>query len=249
MRWLCAAKQGDTCPVGEIRRHDGRCRWLARPVGAHCREARATSSRQEGRLSVREGAGVRARRRRRRSCRRTHRRPGLRRRREKPKAWRRRRRAAVPGLRWAAKSSARPCKSAKPAPKGQGRRRPPPTRGTLRPRRSPGGRPARRAVAATGPRVEGVGGKLSAPQGAATWLLARSERSIGPGATIARNSQPVIARSEATKQPMPPLASCGKNRSVFCSQRRAAGRSEGATAAQRPWIASPRALRPGGRSR
>ncbi|WP_245427927.1 ABC transporter ATP-binding protein [Roseiarcus fermentans] len=49
---------------------------------------------------------------------------------------------------------------------------------------------------------------------------------------------PVIARSEATKQPMPPLASCGKNRSVFCSQRRAAGRSEGATAAQRPWIAS-----------
>ena len=42
----------------------------------------------------------------------------------------------------------------------------------------------------SGPRVEGVGGKLSAPQGAATWLLARSERSIGPGATIARNSQP-----------------------------------------------------------
>ena len=38
---------------------------------------------------------------------------------------------------------------------------------------------------------------------------------------------------------MPPLASCGKNRSVFCSQRRAAGRPEGATAAQRPWIASP----------
>ncbi|RBP05149.1 hypothetical protein DFR50_13638 [Roseiarcus fermentans] len=45
---------------------------------------------------------------------------------------------------------------------------------------------------------------------------------------------PVIARSKATKQPMPPLASCGRN----CSQGRAAGRPEGATAAQRPWIAS-----------
>ena len=56
---------------------------------------------------------------------------------------------------------------------------------------------------------------------------------------------PVIARSKATKQSMPPLASCGKNRSVFCSQRRAAGRPEGATAAQRPWIASPGLFDPG----